>query len=220
MSHSPLSVEKVVLNLNLSQILLFSYSPYTARWPALLKGLLAYKYSCNSLRYKDFLYILCFLLPTAQPFLSSPTFGRSGLFWQVFSLWAGDNLTHIPGFSFKTFLSQATASWLPNPKAFFSPYLLLLSLTCGLVNYAFPKPSCGLRDVTLSWFPLTSMRVTFRLVCSIFFPCVSMTCPRFSRLCSLPHSELQEGKSGDKELVRKLLPQLQWGSDSAKWQRE
>ena len=120
MSHSPLSVEKVVLNLNLSQILLFSYSPYTVHWPALLKGLLAYKYSCNSLRYKDFLYILCFLLPTAQPFLSSPMFGRSGLFWQVFSPWAGDNLTHVPGFSFKTFLFQATASWLPNPKAFFS----------------------------------------------------------------------------------------------------
>ena len=152
MSHSPLSVEKVVLNLNLSQILLFSYSPYTVHWPALLKGLLAYKYSCNSLQYKDFLYILCFLLPTAQPFLSSPMFGRSGLFWQVFSPWAGDNLTHVPGFSFKTFLFQATASWLPNPKAFFSPYLLLLSLTCGLVDYAFPKPSCGLRDMTLSWF--------------------------------------------------------------------
>ena len=139
---------------------------------------------------------------------------------QVFSLWAGDNLSHIPGFSFKTCLFQATASWPPNPKAFFSPYLLLLSLICGLVDCAFPKPSCGLRDVTLSWFPLTSMRVTFQLVCSVSFPCVSMTCPRSSWLCSLPASDLQEGKSGDKELVRKLLQQRKRGADSAKWQWE
>ena len=92
---------------------------------------------------------------------------------QVFSLWAGDNLSHIPGFSFKTCLSQATASWPPNPKAFFSPYLLLLSLICGLVDCAFPKPSCGLRDVTLSCF----LSPRWGWLSSWFAPSPSPVCP-------------------------------------------
>lgn len=156
----------------------------------------------------DFYYLLFSL------FLSSPTFGRSGLFCQAFSRGLEticlrsriliQNLP-LPGHS----LSRQTQRHFSVPVCFCSLWYVAL-LTVPFLNLP-----VDLSDVTL----LVSSHldeVTFRLVCSVSFMCPWH--PRSSWLRSLPASELQEGKSGDKELVRKLLQQA--SGHGVKWQWE